>query len=244
MNSTVAEKPAALVTGASRGIGRAIAARLIDDGYEVFNFSRRAPASLLPGEVFVSVDLADGDATRRAVDGLAARRQVLHLVNNAGMIEVNEIERISADQMARTLALNLIAPLVLLQGLLPAMRAAGRGRVVNIGSRSALGKPGRSTYSASKAGIVGMGRTWALELAPHGITVNTVAPGPVATELFNEANPPGDARTRKLEATIPVGRFGRPDEVAHAVAMFMDPRAGYVTGQVLYVCGGLTVGTA
>ncbi|MBO9328345.1 short-chain dehydrogenase [Achromobacter sp. HZ01] len=237
-------KPTALVTGGSRGIGRAIVARLVEDGYEVVNFSRGAPEALLPGETFRSVDLGDAAATVAAARELAAERPVLNLVNNAGMIQVARLEDVTQEQLARTLALNMTAPLLLMQALLPGMRAARYGRVVNIGSRAGLGKAGRTAYGASKAGLAGMTRTWALELAADGVTVNTVAPGPVATELFNESNPPGAPQTVALEASIPMGRVGQPQEVAHAVAMLLDPRAGYITGQLLYVCGGVSVGLA
>src|SRR3546814_4797249 len=121
-------RPTALITGASRGIGRAIAARLLEDGYDVVNFSRGAPAALMPGETFVSVDLADAGRTRQAVAELAAQRQVLYLVNNAGMIQVANIEQVSGQALQDTLAVNLVAPLLLLQGLLPAMRQQGHGR--------------------------------------------------------------------------------------------------------------------
>jgi len=236
--------PIALVTGGSRGIGRAIVARLLKDGYQVVNFSRGAPDDILPGETFHSVDLSDAAATRAAAAELAADRPVLHLVNNAGMIQVADIEDVTEADLLRTMALNITAPVLLMQALLPGMRQAGYGRVVNIGSRAALGKGGRSVYGASKAGLAGMTRTWALELAAHGITVNTVAPGPIATELFNQSNPPGAPKTRALEASIPVGRVGTPDEVAHSVAMFLDKQAGFITGQLLYVCGGMSVGLA
>jgi NAD(P)-dependent dehydrogenase (short-subunit alcohol dehydrogenase family) len=233
---------AVLVTGGSRGIGRAIVARLVEDGYDVINFSRRPPEALLPRETFTSVDLGDPDAARQAVEALADDRLVTRLVNNAGMAEVATIESIGLEAIHRTVALNLTAPIILLQGLLPAMRAAGEGRVVNIGSRAALGKPGRTVYGATKAGLAGMTRTWALELAADGITVNAVAPGPIATELFEQTNPKGGGAAVDVRGQIPVGRLGRPEEVAHAVAMFLDARAGFITGQVLYVCGGMSVG--
>ncbi|MBV9219971.1 MAG: SDR family oxidoreductase, partial [Methylobacteriaceae bacterium] len=114
--------------------------------------------------------------------------------------------------------------------------------IVSISSRAVLGKELRTSYSASKAAIHGLTRTWALELARDGITVNAVAPGTIDTSLFHEANPPDDPRTQAIFKAIPVGRIGTPTDVAHAVSFFLDERSSFITGQALFVCGGLTVG--
>jgi NAD(P)-dependent dehydrogenase (short-subunit alcohol dehydrogenase family) len=238
------EKSLVLVSGASRGIGRSIAQRLLKDGYEVLNFSRTPAADTLAGETFESVDLMDPEATRQAVSHWAAKREIVHLVNNAGMIEVATLESVTPEQMQKMVTLNLTAPMLLTQALVPAMKSRQYGRVVNIGSRAALGKSGRTVYGATKAGLVAMTRTWALELAKYGATANAIAPGAIATELFVSANPPESEQTRQLKAAVPLGRVGEPDEVAHMVSMFMHPLGGYTTGQVIYVCGGLSVGLA
>jgi 3-oxoacyl-[acyl-carrier protein] reductase len=132
--------------------------------------------------------------------------------------------------------------MVLAQCLMPYMRKANFGRIVSIASRAALGKEERTAYAATKAGVLGMTRTWALELAQYGITVNAIGPGPIATELFTSGNPPGAPKTIKIIESIPVKRMGQPEDIAHAVAYLMDERASFVTGQTLYVCGGMTVG--
>jgi 3-oxoacyl-[acyl-carrier protein] reductase len=140
--------------------------------------------------------------------------------------------------------LHLGAALLLVQATLPTMQANTFGRIILISSRGALGLQTRSAYSATKAGMIGMGRTWALELAPHGITVNMIAPGPIGgTDMFHEVMPAGSAREAALAKAIPVGRLGRPEDVANAVMFFAAREASFVTGQVLYVCGGASVGT-
>jgi NAD(P)-dependent dehydrogenase (short-subunit alcohol dehydrogenase family) len=125
--------------------------------------------------------------------------------------------------------------------LAPGMREVGHGRIVNISSRAHLGKTHRTIYAAAKGGLVSMTRVWALELARDGITCNAVAPGPVRTELFERVNPPDMPRTREIIDTVPVGRLGEPEDIANAVGFFFDDRSGFVTGQTLYVCGGITL---
>src|SRR3546814_1730640 len=120
---------------------------------------------------------------------------------------------------------------------------AGQGRIVAISSRAALGKELRTSYAASKSALHGLMKTWALELARDGITANAIGPGSIETPLWHAANPSQDPRTQKILDSIPVGRPGTPAAIANAVSFFLDARSGFVTGQVLYVCGGLTVST-
>ncbi len=236
------DKGVTLVTGASKGIGLAIARHLLAQGQAVVGMARTLPAGAeFP---FVTADLADAAATAAALAQVVADHRVLRLVNNAGFFLPASLDDATPQELDAMMALNLRAPLQAMQAVVPGMRAAGFGRIVNIGSRAALGKPGRMLYGASKAALVGLTRTAALELAGDGITVNCIAPGPVETEFFAANNPPGTEQRRRFTAAIPTGRMGQPEEIAHAVAGLLDARAGYTTGQVLNICGGLTIGTA
>jgi len=148
------------------------------------------------------------------------------------------------SDLDQVVSLNLRCALQCVQALLPGMKAAQFGRVVNISSRAALGKEQRTVYAATKAGLNGMAKVWALELGQYGITANAIGPGPIRTELFEKANPADSPRTRAIIAAIPVQRVGEPEDVANAAAFLLDARSGFITGQVLYVCGGMTVGSA
>ncbi len=236
---------ATLVTGGSAGIGRAICEALLADGKtRVVNLDYAAPAWSHPNLSFVQADLTDAEATRAAAAQITAQFAVTRLVNNAGATRPGTAGTASVADLDYVTGLHLQAPLLLTQACLPAMRAAGFGRIVNMASRAALGKPERVVYGATKAGLIGMTRTLAMELGGDGITVNAVAPGPIATELFRKSNPEGAEQTKRILASITVKRMGTPEDVARAALFFLSPDNGFVTGQVLYVCGGTTLGVA
>ena len=232
----------ALVTGASRGIGRAIAARLLADGWAVINFDN-APPDVEPdlGDRWVEVDLDSVEATKNALRDVLLDSPVSALVNNAAIGRMSALDDTSVEDFDESVAVNMRAPMLCAQAVIPGMKAQGFGRIVNIASRAHLGKALRTSYAATKGAMVSMTKVWALELAPHGISVNAIAPGPIRTALFERANPPDNPRTHQIIDAIPVGRLGEPEDVANTVSFFLDKRAGFVTGQVLYVCGGITL---
>jgi len=230
-----------VVTGGSRGIGAAICARALDDGYEVIALDRDAPAD---GRVaFHPIDLTDRDALARLAAELAGRHTVTHLVHNAGVIRPALLPDVELADLDYLTELHLGAAITLAKAFLPAMKAAGHGRIVNVSSRAALGLETRTNYSATKAALIGMTRTWALELGADGITCNAVAPGPVVTDMFDELVPDDDAVRHRIASGIPVRRLGHADDIAHAVAFLLDPRSSFITGQTLFVCGGASIGS-
>ena len=231
-----------LVTGGASGIGRAIVERLGKEGYDCIVFDRLTPDRALRG-TWMEVDLADRDATARALQRALKDGPITRLVNNVGVVRPGSLEEASFDDFEAAVSLNLRCAFQCTQTLLAGMKAERFGRIVSISSRAALGKELRTVYSATKAGLHGFTKTWALELGQHGITVNAIGPGPIRTALFEAANPPDSPRTRAIIEGVPVKRMGEPEDVANAAAFFMDERSGFVTGQVLYVCGGMTVGT-
>ncbi|HWD05887.1 MAG TPA: SDR family NAD(P)-dependent oxidoreductase [Amycolatopsis sp.] len=233
----------ALVTGAGRGIGRAIARRLAAAGYEIVAVdldedAAKAVAHELGGRA-EKCDVTD----EAAVGNLATSLTELSvLVNNAGIFPPGTVRDVPIEQFRRVMDVNLLAPLVLTQKLMPLLEASG-GAVVNIASMAAkVPTPGTGAYSPSKAALVSLTKLCAVELGGTGVRFNAVAPGGVQTE--GTANVSADPeREARFNALVPLGRRAQPEDIADVVAFFASDAARYVTGQVLYVDGGLTEGT-
>ena len=231
-----------LITGASKGIGRAIANRMSQEGHTVIGIARGKPDGDFPGEFF-SADLAQQHETQDVLNEITQRYQIDCLVNNAGRTTSSSVLDTTPAELNEIVQINLLAPMLCAQACIPHMIAKGKGRIVNIASRAVLGMLNRTAYAATKNGLIGFTKTWALELGPKGITVNTVAPGPILTELYINNNPKDSGNIESLEKRIPLRHVGKPEDVAGAVRFFLSEDAAFVTGQTLFVCGGLSVGS-
>jgi 3-oxoacyl-[acyl-carrier protein] reductase len=234
----------ALVTGGSSGIGAALCASFLAAGYQVISLARRPAEPASPRVHDVQVDLSDATATREAAFDVARRFPITTVVHNAGAIREKPLEEVTLEDLQSLTHLHLAAAVSLVQANLATMKEQRFGRIVLVSSRAVLGLANRTVYAATKAGMLGLARTWALELGAHGITTNVVAPGPIeATEMFQEIIPAHSPKLPRIVDAIPVKRLGRPDDVARAVMFFADAEAGFITGQTLFVCGGTSVGS-
>lgn len=236
----------ALVTGASGGIGAAIARSLHAAGATVgLSGTREAPLEALAAELgerahVLPCNLSDAEAVEALPkSAIAAMGSCDILVNNAGITRDQLFMRMSDDDWASVLDVNLTATMRLCRGVLRGMMKARWGRIVNISSVvGATGNPGQGNYAASKAGMVGMSKSLAYEVASRGITVNAVAPGFIATAMTDKLTE--DQQSAILQQ-IPSGRMGTPEEIASATLYLASPEAGYVTGTVLHVNGGMAM---
>jgi 3-oxoacyl-[acyl-carrier protein] reductase len=164
-------------------------------------------------------------------------------VHNAGVIRPALLPDVQLSDLEALTRLHLGAAILLNQAFLPAMKAAEFGRIVTMSSRAVVGLPTRTAYAGTKAAIIAMTRTWAMELGPMGITVNAIAPGPVVTDMFTEVIPENSDKARAVAKSLPRQRLGKPEDVARAVLFFLDPANDWITGQTLFVCGGASLGS-
>ncbi len=240
----------ALVTGASRGIGRAIALALATAGFRVVGTATSAAGAAGIGEALAAhgavagkgivLNVTDGAALDAAIDGIVKEFGGLHvLVNNAGITRDTLSMRMKDDDWDAVVDTNLKAVFRACRAATKPMMRQRYGRIVNITSVVGVsGNAGQANYAAAKAGVAGLSRSLARELGARNITVNCVAPGFIATDM-TEGLP--EAAKAALLSSIPLGRLGQADEVAHAVAFLVSPQAGYITGTELHVNGGMVM---
>jgi len=239
----MAEQRRVWLTGGSSGIGATICERLLADGAQVVNFSRRKSALISNQLHNVEVDLTDQKATHAAIAAITSSHPATEIIHNAGVTYERPVEEVTPQDLENATQLHIGSAITLVQSALPYMREQHYGRIVLMSTRAVVGLEKRTVYSATKAGMIGMARTWALELAKDGITVNVVAPGPIEdTEMFHDIVPKGSELMDRIAARVPVGRVGVPKDVARAVEFFLSRDAGFITGQTLFVCGGASVG--
>jgi 3-oxoacyl-[acyl-carrier protein] reductase len=229
-----------IITGASKGIGFASARLLAQQGHLPIGLARTTPSNF-PGE-FLPVDLSDRAATGKALEQILSRHQVDGVVNNVGIVRPAPLEGIKLADLEMVLDLNLRPAVQCVQAILSGMKQRRWGRIVNITSLVVTGVLHRTSYSAAKAALVSFTRSWALELADFGITVNAVAPGPTETELFNTNNPAGSESRQRYVNAVPMKRVADPSEIAAPVCFFLSEEASFITGQNLFVDGGSSVG--
>ncbi len=248
---TPPERRIAIVTGAARGIGAAIARRLAEEGHDVaaLDLDAEACAATVANVkaagrrgLAVAGDVSDEASVERAMEAVVQQLGApTVLVNNAGILRDRTLAKMSLEDWQSAIDVNLRSVFLMSRAVQPHMRAARWGRIVNMSSIAALGALGEVNYSAAKAGIQGLTKTLAIELGRHGITANAVAPGFIVTDMTRAvAERMGmafdDMVTQQLQS-IHVGHPGTPEDIANAVAWFVDPRSSFITGQVIYVAG-------
>lgn len=245
----------AVVTGAARGIGMAISERLASEGFalalldkdpDALGDAASRIASLCPAVLDLECDVTSKESVSSAASRiLEAFRRVDVLVNNAGWDRLEEFLETDEELWQRIVDVNYMGTLRMCKALVPTMVEAGYGRVVNISSDAArVGSTGEAVYAGAKAALIAFSKSLAREVAQYGVTVNVVCPGPTKTPLLEElrtGSERGERVIRAMTKAIPMKRPAEPSEVAHAVAFFASEEAGYITGQVLSVSGGLTM---
>ena len=227
-----------LITGATKGIGLAISKLLHLNGYDVIGVARNKNIVDFPGEIY-TCDLTDINQTDLIIKTIKDRYpNIDYLVNNVGNSIPQILGEIDLNSFNLVYDINVRSTLQITQGLVKQMKINMAGRIINISSIAIFGLKGRSCYSAAKSAIIGLTKTWALELSAYGITVNAISPGFIDTDLLRKSKPIGSAEEKDAIRSVPLARIGRPQEVAALVKFLFSEDAGYITGQNIVIDGG------
>lgn len=229
-----------LITGAAQGIGLAIATYLATQNYQVIGIDLHESKTKFPGTLFLA-DLSSTELTEKCLQEITQQYHIDAIVNNVALSIAKKITAVDLAEHQRLMDINLKSTIQLAKFLVPGMEKNHWGRIINIGSIRAFGGKDTTSYSASKAAMIGVTKAWALELADFGITANCVAPGAVDTELLRRDYPPGSAAEQELLALLPIKRFAKSEEIAATVAFLISENASYITGQVIVIDGGATL---
>jgi len=229
-----------LVTGATKGIGWAISQRLADMGCHVVGLARHASDIDFPGYLY-SCDLTQAGDTEEILRLIREKYPIDAIVNNVGLVSTAPIEAIDLNSLYSALDLNVRVAVQVVRTFVDGMKARRAGRIINITGLASDGAPRQTCYAAAKSALIGCTKTWALELAEYGITVNAVSPGPIDTELFRNDHPVGSEAEQTALRQVPMRRLGMPAEIAAAVSFLLSSDAAYITGQVLGVDGGASL---
>jgi 3-oxoacyl-[acyl-carrier protein] reductase len=231
-------KKVIVITGATKGIGMATSELLSMNNYEVVGIARHEIKNF-PGHLF-SCDLTDSKITMKTL--LEIKKlyscQIVGVVNNVGIALPQPLEEVDLKSLYEVFDLNVRTALQTTQTFIEQMKVNKYGRIVNIGSRAIFGVKNRTSYAAAKSALIGLTKTWALELAPYQITVNTISPGPVETELFRKTRPIGSEAEKQVLEAIPLGRLGQPKEIASIIKFILSEDASFITGQNICIDGG------
>ena len=226
-----------LITGATKGIGWAITQRLADQGCHVVGLARHTQDIDFPGYLY-PCDLANAGETEEVLRVIREKYPVDAVVNNVGPVLPEPLGEVSLASLYNVFDVNVRVAVQVAQAFMASMKARREGRIVNICSRAADGAANRTSYSAAKSALIGCTRTWALELAEYGITVNAVSPGFIESELFRAVCPEGSDAEKQALASTPMRRLGKASDVAAMVSFLLSDDAGFITGQVFGVDGG------
>jgi 3-oxoacyl-[acyl-carrier protein] reductase len=238
----------AVITGAGRGIGAAIARKLFIEGCRIVILDINETAALKCAQsidpaggrsLAISCDVSSQDSVNQAISKIIEKYQTVDiLVNNAGITDDAMFHKMSLEQWQRVININLTGTFLVTSAVVPYMREKKQGRIINISSTSAYGNIGQSNYSATKAGVIGLTKTLAKELGRYSITVNAIEPGVIETDMLT--NVPQSIKDGWLKL-MPVARMGQPEDIANAVCFFATDEASFITGVELPVCGGFLI---